>query len=170
VTWVLLSDDFPGDLYHDELSDAAVRTHVEGLCWSADHLLDGRLRKRDLVRFAFTRDPKAAAAELVDRGYWRDEGDAWRIVHHLEHQPPRDVVERRRQLNAERQARHRERKLTEAEKRAGRTDDVTRDVTRYATRDPGREGNGGKGQGSKPATDHRHGIGATVPNPAEVDR
>jgi hypothetical protein len=167
VTWLLLSDDFPGDLYRDELSDAAFRTHVEGLAWSADHLLDGRLPARSLVRFAFTDDPKAAAAELVAAGYWRLEGDAWQIVHHLEHQPTRDVVERRRRLNAERQARHRERKLTDAERR-DTTRDVTRDVTRDATRDPGREGNGRAGV--QAATDYEGGSEQTAPLPGQVDR
>jgi hypothetical protein len=177
VTWLKLSDDFPDDLYRDELSDAAFRTHVEGLAWSCRHLLDGRLPARSLVRFAFTDDPKAAAAELVAAGYWEATGDGWQIVHHLEHQADRDTVLRRRQLTADRVARHRAAKLRKADRRKGREVDpdpdsdedpgpeqgagadpdpvthaVTQGVTRYVTRDPGRAGTGRDGTGNSAVT------------------
>lgn len=144
MTWTKLSDDFPDDFYRDDLSDAAFRTHVEGLCWSNRHLLDGWLRKKDLMRFAFTDDPRAAVLELVAAGYWDDAGDTWHIVHHLEHQDTRDQAQRRRKVSTERKRRHREKQLREAEARMSR-----RDETRDETRDPGRVGTGRDGTGTE---------------------
>jgi hypothetical protein len=162
VTWTKLSDDFASDAYRDDLSDAAVRTHVEALCWSSLHLLDGRLRRRDLPRFAFSDQAEAAAVELVAAGYWRNTADGWEIVHHLEHQPTRDEVLRRRKLNADRQRAHRERRIGRAERDRQRPDggddpesvtpDITRDVTRDKTRDPGRVGTGRVGTGNSAVT------------------
>ncbi|MGC7224587.1 hypothetical protein RBA13_22790, partial [Mycobacteroides abscessus subsp. massiliense] len=38
MTWTKLSDDYGDDCWR--LSDAAFRTHTEGLCWSNRKLLD----------------------------------------------------------------------------------------------------------------------------------
>jgi hypothetical protein len=153
VSWTKTSDDFPDDCYRDALSDAAYRTRHEGLSWSNRHLLDGWLPKRDLRRFAFTSDPQAAVAELVARGYWNDEGDAWRIVHHLEHQPSRDQVLRRRAVDAERQDRYRESKLRDAEQRHQSQRQSRQESRRYVTRDPGRDGSGRDGEVTKTSHD-----------------
>jgi len=37
MTWTKLSDDFPEDCARVGLSDAAVRTHLEGWCGPAVH-------------------------------------------------------------------------------------------------------------------------------------
>jgi hypothetical protein len=87
VTWTKLSDDFSDDCW--ELSDAALRLHIEGLVWSNRKLLDLRLRKEDMVRWA---KRPAAAEELVAAGWWRDEGDYYVIVHHAPYQRTREVV------------------------------------------------------------------------------
>jgi hypothetical protein len=85
MTWVKTSDDFPEECWN--LSDAAYRLHHEGLSWNNQKLLDGRISKDDVRRFAKQPD---AVQELLDTGFWQDGGDAWLIVHHLEYQPTRE--------------------------------------------------------------------------------
>jgi hypothetical protein len=87
MTWTKLSDDFSDDCW--ELSSDAFRLHVEGLVWSNRKLLDLRLRKDDMARWA--KHP-AAAEELVAAGWWRDEGQCYVIVHHAGYQRTREVV------------------------------------------------------------------------------
>ncbi|HME15758.1 MAG TPA: hypothetical protein VKG83_09985 [Mycobacterium sp.] len=87
MTWTKLSDDFSDDCW--ELSDAAVRLHMEGLVWSNRKLLDCRLVKDDMVRWA---KRPGAAEELVNAGWWRDEGDYYLIVHHARYQRTREVM------------------------------------------------------------------------------
>jgi len=144
VTWTKLSEDFPEDCARVGLSDAAVRTHLEGLVWAMRRENDGRLYTRDLGRLADTSDPMAAAAELVAVGFWTQLPDGWQIEHQMEHQPESDVIAARRELSAERQRRKRR-------KAAGLPDpdpdgdsllprDNTRDDQRDDTRDPERSG------------------------------
>jgi hypothetical protein len=90
MTWTKLSDDFGEDCW--TLSDAAFRLHVEALVWSNFKLLDGRITKDDLRRFAKNPDAADTVTELLDCGFWIDDGDAFVIVHHLPHQPTREQV------------------------------------------------------------------------------
>jgi hypothetical protein len=87
MTWTKLSDDFGEDCWI--LSDAAFRLHVEGLLWSNSKLLDCRIPMDDLRRFAKHPD---IVPELLERGIWVDDGDAYVIVHHAPHQPSREQV------------------------------------------------------------------------------
>jgi len=94
MTWTKLSDDFGDDCY--TLSDAAFRLHVEGLLWSNRKLLDLKLDKKVLKRWATNPD---AAAELVDNGYWTDEGDHYAIRHHARYQRTREAVLNQQEAN-----------------------------------------------------------------------
>lgn len=94
MTWTKLSDDYPDDCW--QLTDAAFRLHTEGLCWSNRKLLDLRLAKDELRRWA--KHPEAAG-ELVACGWWTDEGGHYLIVHHGRYQRPRDVVLRLQKRN-----------------------------------------------------------------------
>ena len=94
MTWTKLSDDFSDDCW--ELSDAAVRLHMEGLVWSNRKLLDCRLAKSDMVRWA---KRLGAADELVAAGWWRDSGSHYEIVHHAAYQRSRDAVLKQQQIN-----------------------------------------------------------------------
>lgn len=159
MVWLLLSDDFAEDVARVELSDAAFRTHVEGLLWTMRRLTDGRIGPRELRRLAETEDPQAAVRELVAAGFWTGLPDGgFQIQHAMEHQPEAEVVETRRRQNAERQARHRRKKAglpAADEAEDGVTGPVTRDTTRDRTRDapsdstryPGRAGQGRAGPG-----------------------
>lgn len=128
MTWLKLGDEFADECARAGLSDAAFRTHVEGLGWAMRRLTGGDVDARDVRRFAETTDPDAAVRELVAAGLWQETATGWRIVHHLEHQPTPQVVEARRVRNAERQRRHRQKLAGIGESR------------RYETRDPGRDG------------------------------
>ena len=75
--WTKLGDEWSAEAR--DLSDAAYRTHVDALCWSNERLLDLRIPRRDLRRFAETADPDAAVKELIAAGWWRDDGDGWFI-------------------------------------------------------------------------------------------
>lgn len=134
MTWTKLSDDFADQCA--DLTDAAFRTHVEGLAWTMRRETGGRITERDLRRFAECDNPETAAAELVRGGYWMPDPSGWRIVHHMEYQPEPDVIARRRAMDAARQRRKRR-------KAAGLdTDTSRRDDQRDDPRDPGRDGAG----------------------------
>ncbi|MBB3041146.1 hypothetical protein [Nocardioides soli] len=132
MTWTKLSDDFGVDCR--DLSDAAFRTHVEGLSWVMKRETGGYLDARDIRRFGESPHAEMAIAELVACGWWSIEGQGYRIHHHMEHQPEPDLVARRRELTAERVRKHRR-------KKAGLDDGnaVTECVTRVGT---GRDGTG----------------------------
>jgi hypothetical protein len=99
MTWTKLSDDFNDDT--DTLSDAAFRLHVEGLVWSNKKLLDVRIPKTDLRRFAKSDE---SVGELVDGGWWEDDGDAYVILHHAVYQRLREAVIRQQSVNRENRA------------------------------------------------------------------
>jgi hypothetical protein len=79
MTWVKTGDEFVDDAA--DLSDAAVRTHMDALHWSARRLLDLHVPKRDLPRFAFSPDAGRAVDELVTVGWWLDKGSSWYLAY-----------------------------------------------------------------------------------------
>lgn len=87
MTWTKLSDDFADDCW--SLSDAAFRTHVEGLLYSNRRLFDLRLPTDEVRRFA--KNPEAVA-ELVREGYWAEDGENFVIRHHGAYQRTREAV------------------------------------------------------------------------------
>jgi hypothetical protein len=94
MTWTKLSDDFSDDCW--ELSDAAVRLHVEGLNWTMRKLTGGMLLENEMSRWA---KRPAVATELTDRGYWRDEGDRYFTVHHMGYQREPEKVLAQQEAN-----------------------------------------------------------------------
>lgn len=97
MTWTRLSDDFSDDCW--TLSDAAFRLHVEGLVWSNRKLLDCRIPKDDLRRFA--KHPEAIE-ELLATGFWQDAGSHYLIRHHGMYQRSREqavAIQERNQTN-----------------------------------------------------------------------
>ncbi|GAA3172739.1 hypothetical protein GCM10010531_27830 [Blastococcus jejuensis] len=96
MTWTKLSDDYSDDCW--TLSDAAFRLHTEALVWNNRKLLDLRIPKADLRRFAKTPE---AAPELLAVGWWSDDGDAYVIRHHGTYQRTREQVLAQQTANAE---------------------------------------------------------------------
>ncbi len=142
MTWLKLSDCFGDDCARVNLGDAAFRVHVEALVWTMRRETDGVIDRLDVRRFAETRHPDAAIAELVAAGFWTVHDEHWRIVHHMEHQPESDVIAKRRDASAERVRKHRRTRAgLSTQDGNGVTDPVTERVTRDGT---GRDGTGYK--------------------------
>ena len=108
MTWTKLSDDFADDCY--TLSDPAFRLHVEGLLWSNRKLLDLNLEKKVLQRWATHPD---AVTELVESGWWTDEGDHYRIRHHAAYQRTREAVVNQQEANKANRAKGKTRPVRE---------------------------------------------------------
>jgi hypothetical protein len=100
MTWTKLSDDYSDDCW--TLSDTAFRLHTEGLIWSNRKLLDLRLGKDEVRRWA--KHPEAAG-ELVANGYWVDRGDHYVIRHHGGYQWTRERVLNQQAANRANRAR-----------------------------------------------------------------
>lgn len=94
MTWSKLSDDFSDDCW--TLSDAAFRLHVEGIIWSNRKLLDLRIPKDEVQRFA--KHP-GAVQELLGVGWWTEASDGYLIRHHAAYQRLREDVIRQQEVN-----------------------------------------------------------------------
>jgi len=110
MTWTKLSDDFADQCARAGLSDAAFRTHVEGLTWAMRRETGGYLDHLDIRKAIETPNAAAAIAELLAVGYWQHSGTGYLVRHHMEHQPEPDVIAKRRELTAERARRLRRKK------------------------------------------------------------
>lgn len=155
MTWTKLGDEWPEEAR--DLSDAAFRMHIEALCWSNRRLLDLRIPKRDVRRFAETDDPDLAVKECVTAGWWVDDGEVWDLSPRFpQWQQDAVQVEHRREKERERQRRNRRHKLddhslclpgSECLSRRDVARESARDAERDARRDPGRDGTGRDGTG-----------------------
>lgn len=87
MTWTKLSDDFADEAW--TLSDAGFRLLVEMLNWSNRKLLDLKIPKDELRRFA--KCPEAIQ-ELVAGDWVREETDHFLILFHGRYQPLREQV------------------------------------------------------------------------------
>lgn len=94
MSWAKLSDDYSDDCW--TLSDAAFRLHTEALVWSARKLLDCVIPKPDLRRFAKNIE---ALQELLDTGFWQEQGDNYVIRHHSMYQRLREDVVAQQEAN-----------------------------------------------------------------------
>jgi hypothetical protein len=94
VTWTKLSDDFSDDCW--TLSDAGYRLHIDGLIWSNRKLLDCRIPKDDVPRFA--KRPEAIQ-ELLDTGWWAKDDQHYLIRHHAGYQRTREQVLKQQAVN-----------------------------------------------------------------------
>lgn len=154
VTWTKLGDEFPAAAR--ELTDAEFRTHAGALCWSSMRLLDLRIPKGEVHRFAESPGAELAVEGLVAKGWWADCGDTWDIgLHFPEWQQDRVQVEHRRTYLAEAQKRSRAHRMGnhslclpgKCSLAPPSTVDVARagstvDSTGMSTPDPGRDGSG----------------------------
>lgn len=110
MTWLKLSDSFGDECADAELSDAAFRTHVEGLLWTMRRESGGRLTARDVKRFAETNCPDVAVVELIRAGFWTETASGHAVVHHMDQQAEPKILAQRRKLAADRQRGVRRRK------------------------------------------------------------
>jgi hypothetical protein len=163
--WVKLSDDFSVRCAQARLSDAAVRTHTDALCWIMDREMGPVLSPRDLRRALESEHADAAVRELLAAGWWVREGSdgSVRVIECMADQPEPEVIAKRREATADRKRRERLR-------RAGldvdpETGEIVsrRDVPRDGTRDPGRDGTGrdGTGESTYGTEDEGDGVAAS---------
>ena len=96
--WVKLDDGFAKHPKITGISDAALRLHLEAMCYSAAYLTDGRVPRSVVDRRG------RAASSLEQAGLWeRDQsGNGWVIHDWAEYQPRADSVLKRRARDAER--------------------------------------------------------------------
>jgi hypothetical protein len=161
MTWLKLSDDFDDDCARTDLSDAAFRTHVQGLLYAMRRETGGWLDDRSVRRFPDTKDPEAAIAELVASGFWARGDGGYQVIHQMEWQPTPEDLAARREADAARQAKARTKRASEARKKASVDQQSRRDSERDSRRDdtrdygPGRDGSGQVGQETNPALDEK---------------
>lgn len=110
MTWLKIGEEFPLEMANADLSDAAFRTHIEGLSYAMDRENNGRFGKREVKRFAETQNHVAAVQELLDAGFWTADDDVLQIVHHINEQPTAEYLIDQRRNTATRKRREREKK------------------------------------------------------------
>lgn len=162
MTWLKLGEEFSLECALAELSDAAFRTHAEGLSYAMSRENDGVFLEREVKRFAESARATEAVQELINAGFWAKlSGGRLKIVHHMSEQLSAAYLQDKRKTNAARQQRKREidnlvaqgySKAQAEDIVKGRTSkggntvtppvtrDVTAPVTSNTTRDPERSG------------------------------
>ncbi len=142
MTWTRLSDDFADRPDVIGLSNAALAAHIRALCWSNKHLTDGAVPKRAVrLLVAADDDEDAIVAELTACGLWvADDGTGDYLLDWSEQESSTRVKERR-EFNADRQRRYRDRVDRHARGDHSMCDSrfcpkasVTRNATRNETR------------------------------------
>jgi hypothetical protein len=123
MTWAKYGAEYNDELANAGVSDAAYRTHSEGIAWL--YLIEAsrlRIPKNLVRRFAGSPDYELAIKELVDIGYWRDRNDAWEIIHHA------GVI--RQSIEAQKQLRERNKRAQKAHRtRTAKPPPVSGDVS-----------------------------------------
>jgi hypothetical protein len=94
MTWTRFSDDYSDDCW--SLSDQAFRLHTEALVWSNRKLLDCRIPKADVRRFA--KCPEAIP-ELLAAGWWSKDEDGYILRHHAAYQRDAESVVKQQAVN-----------------------------------------------------------------------
>lgn len=104
MTWVKLDDDFPDHPKIADLTDKAFRLHVSGLCYCGRFLTDGKIPKSAIWRLG----DGAVLPELLEAGLWEEIDGAYWIHDYLLHQSSKEQVNKDKEANRERVARHKE--------------------------------------------------------------
>lgn len=137
MTWTKISDDHLDRRL--DLSDAGVRLELAAIIYSNRLLLDGRIATDQLRMLpvpARCLEP-AILAELVERGIWTVDGEAYVVADYFSAQPSREEVEAERAYAAVRQ-RIRYEKSAEG-KAALRPVEEAAKAARFAARDRRRD-------------------------------
>lgn len=104
MTWAKFEDRFPWHRKVRGLSDAAFRLHVSAVCWSCEHLTDGRILRAELHLVSDVKRPTFAAKELVSAGVWDENSErtGWEVHDFLLYNESRETILSRREADAER--------------------------------------------------------------------
>lgn len=83
MTWRKTGEEFDNECAHVDMTDAAYRTHTEGIGYLYSvGAMDCLLPKRRLAKVANSAEMTEAVKELLGLGFWADRGDAYEVVHH----------------------------------------------------------------------------------------
>jgi hypothetical protein len=105
MAWTKLDDNFADHPKIAQLSDAAFRAFVAGLCYASRYLTDGVIHEH-----AAKRTPARVRNELVSAGLWHENDDGNVEIHdYLEWNRDAETVKAERKANAARQRKHRDR-------------------------------------------------------------
>lgn len=85
MTYAKYGTEFFDDCADQNLTVDATLTHTQAIGWIYRvERSDMRIGKHLMRRFVTSDDWGQAAKELVECGFWPDEGDAYRVVHHAD--------------------------------------------------------------------------------------
>lgn len=120
MPWTRLDDGFCSNPKILGLSNEAFRLYVVSLNWSVAQLTDGHVVPQVVgmgLPHSSQRGHRAAAAELLEAGLWRENGNGWVIHDFHEYQETKDVVKERRGRWADRKALSRDEPTKQAVRR-----------------------------------------------------
>jgi hypothetical protein len=108
VPYLNLDDHFALHPKVDALSAGAFRLHVSGLCYCAMNLTNGQVDKRRVSRLMPDYKP-AFLCELLESAMWVEKPDCYDIHDYLDWNKSRDWWEAKREADAKRLAKWRQR-------------------------------------------------------------
>lgn len=109
MTWIRIDDKIGDNPKIVAAGEAAAWLYVVGLCYCSQHLTDGSIPSRIVLRLTSNRYPGRLAARLVEQGLWIETADGYEVVDYLGHQRSRSEVMQHRERGKERAFRSRER-------------------------------------------------------------
>jgi hypothetical protein len=109
MPWARFDDRFPSNRKVRLLSDAAFRLYVSAICWSAENLTDGVVKKTELRLVSDVKAASRRAQELVEAGLFEAlEGGGWKVHDYHEYNPTAEQVKADRAAKTARQQRWRQ--------------------------------------------------------------
>lgn len=122
VTWIKLGQEFWDECAEAGLSNGAVRTHGEAIGWVYRIEQTDLLIRKDVVRrFAGSPHWDRDITELLNVGFWLDDGECYALVHHA------DVI--RASIAAQQIKRDRDKRAQQAHRSRVKVRDVSADVS-----------------------------------------
>ena len=119
-TWIKIMNSLPAHPKAIRAGAAAMWLHISALCYSNEHLLDGRVDRAMLPAIAVG-VPKAEqlVRRLVDVGLWDVAEDGWQIHDYEQYQRSANEIRKRRDASAKRQQAWRESRIEQQTSNSG---------------------------------------------------
>lgn len=108
MSWIKLDIGMPNNPKVLGISDKGFRIYIESICYAGSYMTDG------IIPLAYVKKNLAEDVidELVTRNLWKVTGEKIEIVNYMEHQTPKDEIEKKRESGRKRQERYREKNGT----------------------------------------------------------
>ena len=114
MTWVKIDDSFPDHPKIKGLKDDEFRLYMTALCYSSRYLTDGVIPLNIVRTFIESRSKSSRISALVDANLWEIVADNVVILSYSEYQFTKERIESERKLAAERMAKSRGLRRTDA--------------------------------------------------------